>query len=151
MPEIQIPLEEEWPQWAVDAFIHEGKIAYKNESGQVRYKNGKFVKGYSGNKGGVSSNHAQQILRVRSMCLDALENKGLPRIIKELSNKELSAKDLVSIVKFLAEQSMPKQIQDISETPSDIPRIIITKEAFDRAEELDKQYLEQSEDSGNSG
>lgn len=141
----EVALSEDSPKWAVKAFEYEGDIVFKNKHGQMKKRNGHFLKGFSGNKGGISSNHAQQILRVRTMCLDALEKKGLPRIIKELSNKELSARDLVAIVKFLAETSIPKQIEDnSSQEHSNIPQIIISREAIDRAEELDKEYSEDS-------
>jgi len=146
-----IPQKEDWPAWAVDCFIHDDQPVYKNKHGQVKHKNGHFVKGFSGNKAGTSSDHAKQILKVRSMCLDALEKKGLPRIIKELSNDELSARNLVAIVKFLSEQCIPKQIEDTSPEQSHIPQIIITSDAMQRAEELDRQYQEASEDARKAG
>ena len=138
----QIDLPDNAPKWAIKAFEYDGDVVFKNKHGQMKKRNGHFLKGFSGNKGGLSSNHAQQILRVRTMCLDALENKGLPRIIKELSNHELSARDLVAIVKFLSETSIPKQVEDTTEQNNVIPRIVITSEAMARAEELDRQYTE---------
>ena len=147
MTNVTIPDKKDQPAWAVKAFIHEGKVCYENAKGQTKYANGRFVPGFGGgNPSGLSSDHAKRILKVRSMCLTALETKGLPRIIKELSNKDLSARDLVAIVKFLAETSIPKQIENSDPQDNSIPQIIISREAIELAEERDRQYM--SEESG---
>lgn len=143
-----IPNKKDWPKWAIDAFIHEGDVVYKNEHGQVKKKNGHFVKGFSGNVKGLSSSHAQQILRIRSMCLEALETKGLPRLFEAIQDDETSVRDIVAIVKFLSETSIPRQVEDTTEDKSNIPQIIISRDAIDRAEELDKQYNEESSNLG---
>lgn len=139
--------QEKLPKWCVETFVHtDGKTYYKDAEGRVRHKNSKFAKGFGGgNPTGISSDHAKAIQKIRSMALGALHDKGLPRVIQYLDKEDLGARDLVSLVKLLIDISVPKQIEAPEENTSNIPQILITKDAFDRAQELDKEYEQDSE------
>lgn len=145
----QVPPKEEWPKWAIDCFIHEGKLAFKNEKKQVKYSNGRFVKGFGGgNPSGLSSDHAKNVQKIRSMGLSALHDYGMPKLIEHLQKEDLKTYDLVSIVKLLSDLCMPKQTESVDDNPKQLPQIIITQDAFDRAEQEDRKYREEARNAG---
>lgn len=139
------PINPDWPWWAVDSFEHNGETLYRDKNGAVKTFKAAYAPGFTGgNPGGMSKSHAQQVQRIRTMGLDALETTGIPRLINYLNRADLSAKDLVGIVRVLCEISMPKT-GDIPAPNINVPQIVITKEAFDRAEALDQEYREKAE------
>ena len=138
------PTKAQYPTWAVNTIwcdINQEWL-FEDAMGNIKTKKARYAKGHSGNRQGTSSEVQKRIQEIRAQSTEAILNIGLPRLIKVLSqDKKLSVKEMVSIIKLLSEMGLPKQTEDIT-PPDDIkmPQIVISKEAIERARELDKDY-----------
>lgn len=136
----QIDLPDNAPKWAIKAFEYDGDVVFGNKAGQVKKRNGHFIPGTSGNAKGISSDQAKAVVKIRSLAMDALHDWGLPKLVKHLKRKDLKTHELTAIVKLLMDMSLPKQTEAIETEDKNIPRIVITKEAFEEAMKQDKLY-----------
>lgn len=112
----------------------------------IRDDKGRFKKGVSGNPAGHSKEIAKTIREVKAKALTLLNDNAFSKLEDALNDPKLNVFALVQIIKILADISLPKETE-INTDGVNIPSIVISDKALKDAENIDRKYREEYEQS----